>query len=135
MRIKNICVFFYFFLCAFSNRPAFFKIWLQSTQPHKMKALCLNLSFFLQNAEKFGILVLLVIFLSVGFVWTMVTQMLAQIHFSPLHTIKNPADPATMAAKTPETQQPTGFWPNAIVFSVCFLPHVTIFQLIVEFDR
>ena len=100
-----------------------------------MKALCLNLSFFLQNAEKFGILVLLVIFLSVGFVWTIVTQTLEQIHFSPFHTIENLTDPATMAAKTPKTQQPTGFWPNAIVFSVGFLLYVTIFLLIVVFDR
>ena len=92
-----------------------------------MKGPCLNLSFFLQNADKFGILVLLVIFLSVGFVWTMVTQMLAQIHFSPLHTIQNLANPATMAAKTPKTQQPTGFWPNAIVIFVYFLLHLTIF--------
>ncbi len=67
--------------------------------------------FFLQNDEV-GILVLLIIFLSVGFVSTMVTQMLAQIHFSPLHGIENRTNPATMAAETTKTQQPTGFGPN-----------------------
>jgi hypothetical protein len=57
--------------------------------------------FFLQNDEKLVLLVLLVIFLSVGFVWTMVTQTLMQIYFPSLHTIKNLANPATMAAQTP----------------------------------
>jgi hypothetical protein len=37
--------------------------------------------FFLQNDEKLVLLVLLIIFLSVGFVWAMVMQKLAQIHF------------------------------------------------------
>jgi hypothetical protein len=40
-------------------------------------------------------------FLSVGFAWTMMTQTFAQIYFPPLHAIKNLANSATMAAKTP----------------------------------
>jgi hypothetical protein len=59
--------------------------------------------FFLQNDETLVLLVLLVIFLSIGFVWTTMTQRLTQIHFPPLHAIKNLAKPATMAAETPFT--------------------------------
>ena len=44
-------------------------------------------------------LVLLIIFMSIGFVWTTLTQTLMQIHFPSLRAIKNLSNLATMVTQ------------------------------------